>query len=40
MVSSDFLVNQFLSFKLGNERYGINIINTREVLETTNQTVM
>ncbi|MBN2617889.1 MAG: chemotaxis protein CheW, partial [Spirochaetales bacterium] len=30
--------NQFLTFTLGKENYGINIINTREVLEATELT--
>lgn len=30
--------NQYLTFTLGNEKYGINIINTREVLESTDLT--
>ncbi len=34
----DELLNQYLSFKLGKERYGINIINTREVLEAIDLT--
>lgn len=34
----DELMNQYLSFKLGKERYGINIINTREVLEASELT--
>ncbi len=29
------MINQYLSFTLGKEKYGINIINTREVLEAT-----
>lgn len=32
------VLNQYLSFTLGKERYGINIINTREVLESTDLT--
>ncbi len=32
------VLNQYLSFTLGNEKYGINIVNTREVLEATELT--
>ncbi len=31
-------VNQYLTFTLGNEKYAINIVNTREVLESTTLT--
>lgn len=31
-------VNQYLTFTLGKEKYGINIVNTREVLESTELT--
>ena len=32
------VLNQYLSFTLGKEKYGINIVNTREVLEATELT--
>ncbi len=32
------ILNQYLSFTLGKEKYGINIVNTREVLESTELT--
>lgn len=34
------ILNQYLSFTLGKEKYGINIVNTREVLEATELTVV
>lgn len=37
-MSSVMVENQYLTFTLGNEQYGINIINTREVLEAFNLT--
>ncbi|MGL1891665.1 MAG: chemotaxis protein CheW [Spirochaetaceae bacterium] len=35
---SVLLINQYLSFTLGKEKYGINITNAREVLEATELT--
>ncbi|MGL1891668.1 MAG: chemotaxis protein CheW [Spirochaetaceae bacterium] len=35
---SELLINQYLSFTLGKEKYGINITNAREVLEATELT--
>lgn len=32
------VLNQYLTFTLGKEKYGINIVNTREVLEATELT--
>lgn len=32
------ILNQYLTFTLGKEKYGINIVNTREVLEATDLT--
>ncbi|MGL1891686.1 MAG: chemotaxis protein CheW [Spirochaetaceae bacterium] len=32
------VLNQYLTFTLNNEKYGIDIVNTREVLETTELT--
>ena len=38
MADDSIIDNQYLTFTLGNEKYGIKIMNTREVLETTDIT--
>lgn len=37
-VVNTIVQNQYLTFTLGDEKYGINIVNTREVLEATRLT--